>query len=118
MPVIQGLSDGDEVPRLIEVEPRGADVWLWVHPAASTRSGQDILVPRAELTDALRRGEGRVAGVSPVRRTPKVCEVERRPEGLLVKVHPESGKGSWWVTVPAGAVEAALGEAASPQPKK
>jgi hypothetical protein len=108
MPTLQGLSDGDEVPRVLDVEPHGRDIILRVHTGSGSQSGQDILLLRGELEAAVRRGVGRVEGVSPVRRTPKVCEVERRPEGVRFQIHPASGKGSWWVVVPAAAVDAVL----------
>lgn len=100
MPVLQGLSDGDDVPRELEVEVRGSEVYLFAHPPGNTQSGQEILVPLAALRGAIRAaGATEIAGVSPVRRTPKVCEVEQRPEGLRLQIHPQSRKGSWWVLV-------------------
>jgi hypothetical protein len=108
MRTIQGVSDGDESPRLLDVEVRGDEVFLSIHPPENERAGQDILVPCGALREAVSAGEGRLSGVSPVRRDPKECEVERRPEGLRVKVHPASGKGGWWVLVRPSDLQAAL----------
>ncbi len=108
MPTLHGVSDGTEVARDLEVEDRGAEVLLSVHPPGNTGSGQDILVPRESLLGAVRAGEGRISGVSPVQRTPKECVIERRPEGLRIQVHPASGLGSWWVVVRPVELEAAL----------
>src|SRR5438309_437304 len=108
MRTLQGFSDDAEVPRILDVESHGSEILLWTHPPGNRQSGQDILVPRAALAEAVRSGAGQVAGVSPVRRSPKICEVERRPEGLRVMIYPRSGKGAWWVLVAVAELEAAI----------
>ena len=74
------------------------------HKLKGSRKSAKFVVPAAVLVldDAiiLRNGDGQ----TPI----KDFEVDSRPEGLRFKIHPESGKGSWWVLVRTPEVEAAL----------
>ena len=60
------------------------------------------------LLAALRAGEGTIEGASPARSTQQECVVEKCPEGLRLKFHPESGRASWWVLVNAAELEGIL----------
>jgi len=83
---IQGVSDGVEKPRDLDIDVRSEQCLLWIHPPGKKGSGQKI-VPNAALLTAIQAGNGHIDGASPVRGSPKKCLIERRPEGLRVQIY-------------------------------
>lgn len=105
---LSGFADESDVARELDIEHQGDEVFLWAHPPDNTESGQKIVVPKATIIAAVRTGNGRVNGFSPTRRSPKECIVESKADGILLKIHPISGAGSWWVLVNASELESAI----------
>jgi hypothetical protein len=99
MQTLSGISVGGEGARELEVERRDDEVYLYLHPPGNRQSGQEIVVNRKALIDAVRGDGGRLDGTSPTQGNPKECIVERRPDGLCLQIHPTSGLSSWWIVV-------------------
>ena len=110
MRTLRGVSDDSEEPRDLDVEIRGSEIYLYVHPRGNLKSGKKTLVQSSALQTAFANQNGVISGVSPTRRYPMECAIELRPEGLLVKIQPLSQKSSWWVIIRPADLTGALGE--------
>jgi hypothetical protein len=109
VPTIAGLSDGDEILRLLEVEIDGTAVSLRVHPPESR--GLDAVVDLSEFRSALSAGQGRILGKTQGKGAPRICELESQPEGLLVKISNQSESESYWVTIRHADIPSIIGQA-------
>jgi hypothetical protein len=107
MHTLHGFST-DELPRDLDVEVRGDQVYLYMHPPGNDEAGQKILVlvPKAQLLHAVRSYSVRIEGKAPKRGNAKACVVTAIPAQIEIAIHTPSAE--WWMIVKRQDLEAAL----------
>jgi hypothetical protein len=107
MQAIQGASF-ETLARALDVEVRGSEVYLFVHPPGA-ESGSRIVIPLAELREAVRPRRIQIMGKAPQGADAKTCEVTLIPEHVALEI--KTSATQWWITVRRQDLEAALGQA-------
>jgi hypothetical protein len=107
MPTIQGVSD-DGSSRSLDVENRGAEVYLFMHPPNNRGVGQKILIRTDALRNAIRSQRTGIAGCTPARRQSKLCRITAIPDRIEISIQTTTVE--WWMEVSRTDLERALNE--------